>query len=958
MLGTGKVLLPAQQPPPSNEVLGKTTALHATSDHHYSCRVRQHSSSRPSTGYRGDDRAARDRKLEVTPKNGKRVAKLEVTPKNGKHDVACNGSSTDTTSTSNGGELGLKGKQLARRRPVRRSFDHLRRRNASGARAAVGDEVDHSFIDIKSNTPSPSFVSVSVTSSSVEGSFRSPSAGATCTGSCRRQWEVALWPPAGATCAGSCPYYLCPSHGDACVVVGGRLPYGSLLLARAQRALDYACTIHVYPMVMVASLSAGGCPMAPCWRDSTPYRSSPPSSSNVPPLARNSFHFSFSSHIHSFVALPQIQKVSYPFRFTGIFSTSGMQRSLLESTSSDVKFIGGMAIYQSDGKTSISFIRNDVERPRGLQGADCQQVHVLMEMDKEDVELGGSSIDKSISQHFWVISTPNYPVIFEPLLGDRRVCARQDGRFGPDDRSQWPQLHIEGQEWVACIPRPVTDPKLSTHWLSYTLKQRDTIVCDLGRVQTTGSAFRQLNPIIFQGMKTCHDRILARIEMFVQKGAGNPLPLYYRATLASFIQPARFAMEYLDKKARVWKDLVLGWANWQRQVLDLHGMAYWATEVIPEINSLTQKYEKDARPTNTGLMGCFTFNEEIADRMKMYGIPVWYIRPDFTITPTTAILQVGEASFIEYHTAVEQRAFVNDRIEEDPYHVVYEGAAGTFNFLRSMKVSGSQLWPAGSRPMLSGPHIKHPRGQEPVPAGNTVPRHQDIVMGSLPRGDFSFLEKPVLIANPHAEPLDSAPPFRRLTPPLLDTDMASTSTSGPSAASNTGPTTTTSSSPSAPQPAVSYTLSRVFSNVELDNEERTIRAMERVLDPMDNVGLIALKRRREQLIADKMRAHPERYNIKRRSDALVKKVQRSREESLAIRKAELAELREHDRRFRRYKDELLARIEGMRKYRNRHYLPVKEPQIWDPRFDNSKSRGLKEPFVKRCITWVDEETGV
>ncbi|KIY44102.1 hypothetical protein FISHEDRAFT_78017 [Fistulina hepatica ATCC 64428] len=277
---------------------------------------------------------------------------------------------------------------------------------------------------------------------------------------------------------------------------------------------------------------------------------------------------------------------------------SEFQLALVDTSGSHWKFISDMAIMcGEDNHSQLLFMHNVVKRSNGLQGADCEEVRVLIEMVEEDLAFGDASIDKSIDPHYWLISTPNYPVIFKPLLGDHHS-----------------------------------------------------------------------------------------------------------------------AMEFIDNKARVWKDLVLRWANCQRQILNIHGLLYWVTRVMTEVNSLTEKFETGVRLTNHGLMGCFTFNEQIANAMHRYGIPVWYIRPDWTMTPMMVIQCSSEGLMVTCSSTLETWAFVNDHDEDDPYPVVYDGPTGTFDSIWVMKSGGTQGWQGVSR-LMSGPLIRYPQGHIPLPSG-------------------------------------------------------------------------------------------------------------------------------------------------------------------------------------------------------------------------------------------------
>ncbi|KIY51171.1 hypothetical protein FISHEDRAFT_71035 [Fistulina hepatica ATCC 64428] len=356
-------------------------------------------------------------------------------------------------------------------------------------------------------------------------------------------------------------------------------------------------------------------------------------------------------------------------------------------------------------------------------------------------------------------------------------------------------------------------------------------------------------------------------------------------------------MEFIDNKARVWKDLVLGWANCQRQILDIHGLLYWATRVMTKVNSLTEKFETGVRPTNHGLMGCFTFNEQIANAMHRYGIPVWYIRPDWTMTPTTFIQRSGEGSMVTCSSTLETQAFVNDRDEDDPYPVVYNGPAGTFNSIRAMKSGGAQGWQGVSR-LMSGPLIRHPQGHLPPPSGKSRDWRQREPFQGLPQGDFSVLRLPIRPAAPEGGAIVAGDlPF--INPPVVATILQP------------------------PRPPQAAYQGGDLSDDQLRGWKLLLDDYARQLAFGDNEGHIHLKRQREHLAAAEMCAHPERYRKVMKGIPLIERQRRT-----------------ENRAGRQLHAEVEAKVQGMKEYRRRYYRPDQLPQLWDARFDNSKSRGL------------------
>jgi hypothetical protein len=66
-----------------------------------------------------------------------------------------------------------------------------------------------------------------------------------------------------------------------------------------------------------------------------------------------------------------------------------------------------------------------------------------------------------------IITSPNFPYIFQPPLGPREIFLRSNMRFGDDDPLRWPQLFLPELAHLACIPRmgAFTSDPLVCDWL-------------------------------------------------------------------------------------------------------------------------------------------------------------------------------------------------------------------------------------------------------------------------------------------------------------------------------------------------------------------------------------------------------------------------------------------------------------------------------------------------------------
>ncbi|KIY52363.1 hypothetical protein FISHEDRAFT_56093 [Fistulina hepatica ATCC 64428] len=343
-----------------------------------------------------------------------------------------------------------------------------------------------------------------------------------------------------------------------------------------------------------------------------------------------------------------------------------------------------------NGQPVPTFHRHHAARRQGqLLGDDMLVWHRMdvqvrwEDLHRNDPVPGGASGSLARDSHYWVVSSPNVDFIPEPLLGKRFVMARLDGRFAADDRTQWPQFFVEGVEWMATMPRPQRDQRAPGYWLHHTLRLQDTDVVDAGVVPIE---LRKVKYTVFRNLLQHHDVIMKTVRKYVKLYLNNPVTGHPHRVLASFVTSACNVRARLESVAMPWKDLVLVWAEWQCDLLDIHAFIKYAVDIHPELFSLTEKFETDfQRPLSTvdrSLMGCFTHKTNTANFMLRCGIPVWLIRPSWEINSMTWIGE--EVGMIPWKAAVEYRAFQDDAAAT-MYPVLWRGDAHSPGHYRSMK---------------------------------------------------------------------------------------------------------------------------------------------------------------------------------------------------------------------------------------------------------------------------------
>jgi hypothetical protein len=85
------------------------------------------------------------------------------------------------------------------------------------------------------------------------------------------------------------------------------------------------------------------------------------------------------------------------------------------------------------------------------------------------------------------------------------------------------------------------------------------------------------------------------------------------------------------------KDLVLLWAEFGRLCLDAYTFIEWHDVYLPRCRDPDLH---DPLPANTALMGAFTTDQLVVQRLGKAGVPVWHIRTEADITKDTKICKI------------------------------------------------------------------------------------------------------------------------------------------------------------------------------------------------------------------------------------------------------------------------------------------------------------------------------
>jgi hypothetical protein len=230
-----------------------------------------------------------------------------------------------------------------------------------------------------------------------------------------------------------------------------------------------------------------------------------------------------------------------------------------------------------------------------------------------------------------VISSPNVDFIPYLDISSNGVCrAQQNGRYGHYDFTLHPQVFY----WPFChnsvCPRKIEDRDhpLSTCWTTPTCDDFKTL---------EGSTFS------YPRLGKLHEGRLAELCALVNYLSPKVVDFRGRHGRLQFPLLSGFWCAIGDLLVRLqhcshtFRDLVLLWAEFGRLCLDAYAFMEWHNVYLPR---LLDPDRSGPFPANTTLMGAFTADQTVVQKLGRAGIPVWYIRTQADVTGDVRICSV------------------------------------------------------------------------------------------------------------------------------------------------------------------------------------------------------------------------------------------------------------------------------------------------------------------------------
>ncbi|EAU84173.1 hypothetical protein CC1G_12744 [Coprinopsis cinerea okayama7 len=268
------------------------------------------------------------------------------------------------------------------------------------------------------------------------------------------------------------------------------------------------------------------------------------------------------------------------------------------------------------------FVRYNKEKKMLWTAADAIVYYIIPEplKLKEVASRAGESTVTATGKDvvwYWVATSPNMDRI--PLVprGWRVIQPRADGRYGVDDRTQYPIYFCDGFVYACCIPKKVPEMRL----LRYTPPASDCPIV----AQNGAENIRFLKRTILDEYDKYRKTYAAKAEDYHK---ANPLSTngYLRAMVAHMND----VYLRLETCGMTYKEILLYNAEFQAACLDIHGWLDYTLIFGPRAR---KPLAPDERPpeVDDNRLGCFTEDFEVACQVYRMGIPVYYLRPSYTI---------------------------------------------------------------------------------------------------------------------------------------------------------------------------------------------------------------------------------------------------------------------------------------------------------------------------------------
>ncbi|KAF7424906.1 hypothetical protein PC9H_010217 [Pleurotus ostreatus] len=223
------------------------------------------------------------------------------------------------------------------------------------------------------------------------------------------------------------------------------------------------------------------------------------------------------------------------------------------------------------------------------------------------------------------ITSPNAPELFSPPEQTSHVILRQDGRWGPDDPFQCPQLYQQQYCHHACVLKRIDDPFDPRSIMWWTPKEAD-LSADPIVPQRYSVKFVHLT-----SFKLCVSRL---VEEF-SKDKDSLRTEANSQWVNMLVNQLQIWVNRLSTFATIFPNVLFLVAEVQRRWLDLRAYIDYMVLVKKELSKLRPLSTKF--PPCHPFIGAITYNLTVAEEFAQTGIPVWLLRDLSEFSPNVRI---------------------------------------------------------------------------------------------------------------------------------------------------------------------------------------------------------------------------------------------------------------------------------------------------------------------------------
>ncbi|KAF8328277.1 hypothetical protein F5887DRAFT_1083259 [Amanita rubescens] len=211
----------------------------------------------------------------------------------------------------------------------------------------------------------------------------------------------------------------------------------------------------------------------------------------------------------------------------------------------------------------------------------------------------------------WYISSPNCDYIPLPPGTRCNVYARYDGRFGPDDHTQWPQPFLPKFPHLCCIPKKKEAPR------EHSVMWQDPVRAEFIRIESNVPGFGRWSEWWLEEFcKSCK----WLLEELARRRANNK-NLDSHPEVAPLSTNLERALSRLRAVPMGYRGAMISLRLVQRLWLELYALIEYVDRYLPSMEGRAPRATQVA-----DVIGCFVHTAYSAEQLFAAGIPYWFVR--------------------------------------------------------------------------------------------------------------------------------------------------------------------------------------------------------------------------------------------------------------------------------------------------------------------------------------------